>query len=138
MIETTLMMTGPSNDDLTLVYTYFPYTKFHCHQSFPILINQYKKHIGWVRNTTRFPKKQTNFYGCPLKVAFFHVAPFIMIDQTKDGFEKISGIEANLLRTMAKIFNFQIEPVIVQEWGFAPKNHTNATGAIQAVSNKMT
>lgn len=110
-----------------LMYTYFPYTEFYCGKAIPILLNQF--HFGeWLVDTAYFPNKMTNFYGCPLRVATFTNAPFMIIQTHDDGRVEVDGIDGIMLRVLSQKMNFNVQLILVQDlmWGEVFMNGTSA------------
>lgn len=135
MINTSLMFMSNTND-VVKIFTYFPYAESHCEQAEPVLIQQIEDG-KWVNEETIFPKKLRNFHGCPIKVALFDVPPFIFLKdfQQRNGsvIQNLQGIEASLLKVLAVKYNFTIEPVMVDEWGYLTPSNRSTNGAVEAL-----
>lgn len=111
----------------TLMYTYYPYTEFYCGKAIPIQLNQYR--FGeWLREVDFFPNKMQNFYGCPLRVATFTNAPFMIIQEHDDGRVTVDGIDGTMLRVLAQKMNFNVQLFLAQDllWGDVYPNGTSS------------
>ncbi|XP_062539196.1 uncharacterized protein LOC134207505 [Armigeres subalbatus] len=119
--------------------TYFPYG----HPNHP------KPHIekwntyssgGFIRARPHYPRKLENFFGLPLRVALFDMAPFMMLIRNSN--RKIvdyDGIEGQLLKELSRSLNMTIEPAEPfwnsgERWGTLAPNGS-ASGAVSLVLN---
>lgn len=91
-----------------LVYSYFPYTDNFCGSVEPVLINRFNG-TDFVKSTL-FPPKLKNFHGCVLRVAIWHIPPFVYLRTDDRGVSHVAGgIEGRLLHQLSKRLNFTIE-----------------------------
>lgn len=121
--------------DESLMFTYFPYTRYFCEKVEPVLSNNYIIDVGFIRNVDHFPKKLANMHKCPLKVATVDIPPFIVIKDMPDGTTKIFGLEGIMMIVLERRMNFTMEPMVVYDsylWGQLYENGTS-TGAIEKI-----
>ncbi|XP_055842727.1 uncharacterized protein LOC129909678 [Episyrphus balteatus] len=120
--------------DETLVYTFFPFTKFHCRGSYPILLNRFTRKDGFIFQKSFFPNKVENFYGCPLTVSTWDGPPFIFFERKQNGEPNVYGIEGDLLQMLAVKMNFKLEFIETDIRGRIFPNLTSADyGAVKHV-----
>jgi hypothetical protein len=117
----------PDNEDEAVLYTFFPYNKFHCGETFPIQQNHFRNG-KWLHNNSKFfPNKMGNLHGCPLKVAIIPTAPFMIATKDENGTVDIGGIDGELLKLIATEMNFKIDAEIFDTQGIISENMS--TGA---------
>lgn len=80
------------------VFTFYPYAKDHCNKVEPILVTS---------NEDYFPPKNFDFHGCSLSAAFYTEPPHFIDDSIS------KGIDAELIKYLSKLFNFQVSPEIL-------------------------
>lgn len=122
IINVNIIWLAPENDNEAIMYTYFPYTSFFCGRALPIQLNQF--YFGkWLHASTDFfPKKVSNMYGCPLKVATVFTAPFMIIQQLEDGKLRPDGIDGVVLRVLSQRMNFSVDLIPVDSQGMIKRN----------------
>lgn len=91
------------------LYTYFPFTRFHCEKVVPVIWNYFDKghFVYWKKEL--FPQKIKNLYQCPLTVVTVEIRPYIFIA----GFQAnntlmVQGIDANLMHVLSAKMNFKL------------------------------
>ncbi|XP_016997593.2 ionotropic receptor 21a [Drosophila takahashii] len=91
-----------SNGDI-LFYSYYPFGQRGCADMEPQLINRYNGSM--LVEPELFPRKLSNFFGCPLRCALWNVPPFLKVseEQVVSG-----GYEGRLLLALAEKLNFSI------------------------------
>lgn len=89
------------------VYTYFPYTQFHCEQVAPVILNYF---VGdrFLYNAPLFPSKVRNLYMCPLLVATYEQVPFMMLTKRTDGTYYTDGIDGVIVRVLSQQLRFRV------------------------------
>lgn len=120
------------NGDVTL-HTYFPYTKDFCGQARPVIWNIYRNG-KFIMQRDHFPRKDENFFGCPLIVAIFDAAPYMIIHNESETID-VDGVDGNALKTISSKLNFSLNFTIISDdlrWGELYDNN-NATGASELV-----
>lgn len=109
-----------------LMYTYYPYTSIYCGKAFPVKHNQYLNG-HWLSEVEYFPRKMKNLYRCPLRVATFASAPFMIIRDVGNQID-VDGIDGILLRVLSQRMNFNVELFTSDDqWGNIYGNN-NSTG----------
>ncbi|XP_037921286.1 uncharacterized protein LOC119658094 [Hermetia illucens] len=91
-------------------YTYYPYTRLHCNNTAPILINSFVNG-SMVLDIDLFPKKITNLHKCPLRVITWVNPPFIFMEYRSDGSLRFYGSEGGILDQLSVKFNFTIRHI---------------------------
>ncbi|KRF99657.1 uncharacterized protein Dwil_GK27553 [Drosophila willistoni] len=100
-----------------LVYGYRLYGA-HCNQSLTIqLLNEYKNGqlLREITHRNLFDRSMHSLYGCPLNISWFHLAPFVIFNgDSEDPVQlseswRLSGIDGDLLKMLADIFDFRIQ-----------------------------
>lgn len=82
-----------------------------------------------------FPRKTSNFFGCPLSVGTFQMPPFTIAINTGTQIELL-GIEGSMLKLVANKLNFTIIPLVFDFlWGKVNDNGTSS-GVISLVMNE--
>lgn len=107
------------------IFTYFPFTDFHCEKVEPELYDIYTIESGFKFNLTYFPKKVSNLHGCPLSVATFYFPPFVLLSRDDNGLIKLDGLDGFLITIISKTLNFTLDIVQVTEdnlWGILYEN----------------
>lgn len=108
----------------TAIYTYYPYTSFHCEEVRPVILDYYLANGRFLYESTDFfPPKARNLYGCALHVGVFHVMPYVWV--TKTGL--LNGFDGTIVLCMAEQLNFTI--VVHEEVG---DRRGGGTGVIYA------
>lgn len=99
----------------TIVYTYFPFTKFHCGIVQPVIVNIFENNT-FLYDVEIFPNKMKNFYKCPITVALFESPPFMILKSFDNGTIFTDGFDGIIFRVLSQRLNFT--PVIY----FVPRN----------------
>lgn len=132
IVNVNVIMNTLGNNWEAIMYTYEPYTKYHCGKVFPVILS-YFRHNSFLKNTDYFPRKMTNFHKCKLYVAAFHCPPFLTYQKLENGTYMVDGIEGTLLRVLAQRLNFAFDLIVPEaKWGMVNDNGT-ATGAVKLV-----
>jgi hypothetical protein len=127
MVNSNIYWHTPENEDEAILYTYFPYNKFYCGETFPIQQNHFREG-AWIHNNTEFyPNKMSNLYGCPLTVAVIQTPPFTIITKDENETLIVDGIDGVLLKTLSRVMNFKIRAEIYESQGTISPNMS--TGA---------
>ncbi|XP_055910413.1 uncharacterized protein LOC129944775 [Eupeodes corollae] len=117
----------------TLVYTYYPYTRFHCRGSVPMLLNRFMAEDGFIFPKRFFPKKVDNFFGCSLTVASWSGPPFIFFKRRHNEDIKIYGIEGELIKMLSNKMNFKMNFLLTTKRGRVFPNLTAVDGAVKLI-----
>lgn len=91
------------------VYTYFPFTQFHCEAVAPVILNYFVQN-RFAYNAPLFPRKALNLFGCPLLVAAYDILPFMILTLRPDGSYYTDGIDGILVRVLSQKLHFR--PVV--------------------------
>lgn len=83
--------------EITLLYTFYPYSKDHCNMVEPVLIE-----FG----DDYFPSKNSDFHGCKLKGGVSNEPPHFINGTSK-------GIDAEMIKLFSKALNFEFHPEIL-------------------------
>lgn len=98
----------PTNDnELIVLYTYFPFTLGHCESTEPVIYDYFENNT-FIHNAPIFPDKFHNFYECPQKASSYTFPPFMMLNNQSDGSYYADGIEGITLRVMSQRLNFTL------------------------------
>jgi hypothetical protein len=96
------------------IHTWFPFTEEHCRGPVDrtVILDQcaVNSECQFVKNAKLFPDKMSNFHGCVLTASTYTHEPFI-ISKTKNdsNFTQYSGVEINVLQTIARQLNFTVQ-----------------------------
>lgn len=132
IVNVNVIMNTLGNNWEAIMYTYEPYTRYHCGKVFPVILS-YFRHNSFLKNTDYFPRKLTNFHKCKLYVAAFDCPPFLTYQELENGTYMVDGIEGTLLRVLSQRLNFAFDLIIPEaRWGMVADNGT-ATGAVKLV-----
>lgn len=88
------------------VYTYFPFTQFHCEQVAPVILN-YFLDDHFLYDAPLFPRKVRNLYMCPLLVAAYEQIPFMMLTLRPNGTYYTDGIDGVIVRVLSQQMRFR-------------------------------
>lgn len=120
----------------TAIYTYFPYTQFHCGIVFPIILNYYLNDT-FHHDMPLFPDKMKNFHRCPISVATFSTPPHIILIPSKNDNQPIlDGIDGVTISIIAERLNFTVIRMIQPEIHVFPRMNRSSGGAINMVFYK--
>lgn len=89
----------------TAVYTYFPFTIYHCEAVAPVISNYYI-HNSFQYDVNFFPPKMNNLYQCPLRVSVCEDIPFMFLIPLEDGTTYMDGIDGIIFRVLSQRLNF--------------------------------
>ncbi|XP_053677914.1 uncharacterized protein LOC128728319 [Anopheles nili] len=130
-----VIRTSPDRAGPVQLWTYFPFSPGLCRIPKPHLL------LTWPNDTilygvSFYPRKNTEFYGCPLHVGSFETRPFtILLPSTStETSPSLSGFEGDLLRSLAVRLNFAMDirvPPRAQQWGYAA--FENSTGLMRMI-----
>lgn len=133
IVNVIVLVRGKSSVHLD-VYSYTAFQKNQCGKVTPTIVNRFDN--GAFSNPDLFPNQLKNFHNCSLRFLVRTVEPFVTYRQEKKGTE-IVGIEAELLKLIAKDLNFHMEfeddPLYF--WGDVCKNGAS-TGPFQLLEAK--
>lgn len=107
-------------------YTIDPFAEDSCGQVHP---------VAWNSNSFDL----SNFHLCSLGVAIFHAPPYMILSYESSKITNFSGIDGNVLRSLATKFNFTLNLTYVPEdirWGEVRADMT-ASGALDLVNLKF-
>lgn len=88
------------------VYTYFPFTEFHCEAVAPVILN-YFVDDHFLYDAPLFPPKVRNLFMCPLLVATYEQIPFMMLTPRNDGTFYTDGIDGVIVRVLSQQMHFR-------------------------------
>lgn len=135
IVNVNIVVAAPgSNDSVTLMYTYFPFTPFSCGRVYPIIWNYFQGGRFTMKNEF-YPNKLKNLHKCPIKLGTFQVPPYVMIEQGEQGLITLNGFEGILINQLALAMNFSLEIILsTDSWGYLSENGKNSSGASYLVS----
>lgn len=108
------------NESVDMI-TFIPYSKNGCESSKPRTLSSFDGN-SW-KNLEMFPKKFTDFHGCPIIISTFDYPPAVI-----DGKEDVNGHDIDLVRGLSTMMNFTFEIKVLNEpaaWGFVMENGTS-------------
>nr|ARO70550.1 antennal ionotropic receptor IR7d.3 [Dendrolimus punctatus] len=82
------------------ISTYFPYDGSDCGNYVPVTMNKDAKII--------FPRKYSNFYGCPIKVTLYHFLPYVKIEENNGTVTAIGGIDGDMFMLLIRQINASV------------------------------
>lgn len=94
----------------TAIYTYFPFTIYHCEAVAPVISN-YFIHSAFQYETDFFPPKLNNMYKCPLHVATVQEIPYMFLISQQNGSIYTDGIDGIIFRVLSQRLNFT--PILI-------------------------
>lgn len=101
---------GSELDSRSAIYTYFPYTTFHCEKVAPVILNYFINNT-FLYDIDHFPDKLKNLHKCPLTVVTHNVTPFMILYKNDNGQGyRTEGIDGITFRVLSQQLNFT--PVI--------------------------
>lgn len=133
-ITNVIVLTSMHANDRVVLFTYFPYTQFHCEKVVPVVHN-YFSNTSFKYAKRLFTHKTRNMYNCPLSAAVLDVPPFMMVTQLENGTYHVDGIDGLILRVLSKRLNFKRIvkiPADGEGWGVLRPNGTS-TGTMKMV-----
>lgn len=90
----------------TAIYTYFPYTQFHCEAVAPVILNYFLANNTFLYHETFFPPKTNNMHGCKLAVATYNLVPFMFLTKLENSTIYTDGIDGIVFRVLSQRLNF--------------------------------
>lgn len=124
----------------TAIYTYFPYTRFHCEAVAPVILNYFSgAHFQTNLSVDFFPNKIRNMHACPLRLALYELVPhmFLHVSRFANGTVKkvlgIDGIDGITIQVLAERLNFTMNILLPPDnkgRGQLFANGTSGTGAL--------
>lgn len=150
-----IVLVSPSDeqqqlDDETLpVFTFYPFMPHKCEHMTPILLAHYTRRAGFPPGTRLFPDKYSNMYGCPLHIATYEFAPYVMMQHSRnrskstnhtDHILAMDGIDGLAIRTFAERLNFSTHIINCVFRGIVhgPGNGTGCFGMVMRGEANLT
>jgi hypothetical protein len=62
-----------------------------------------------------FPEKTANLFKCSISVVTFNCPPMMMIHYDQNGNYNLKGIDGEMLKILAEIFNFEINLIHISD-----------------------
>lgn len=116
-----------------LVKTFIPFKPGNCSDISPVLINQFKDGKLTNGSANIFPIKTRNLHKCPIRVAVSNdVEPYMFSKLLSNGTYQFSGLNFDLINTLAETVNFQVNYTFIGPDGFFYENGTSE-GPLRAV-----
>lgn len=118
IVNVNVIIKHSSRSPIIFMYTYFPFTEYHCFGKPPVIINQYIEG-KWIRDGYFFPDKDRNMFLCPLVVATWEDKPYVrMATDDVTGTYKIvpKGIEGRMYEYMSFKLNFTMKFLWLKPW----------------------
>lgn len=142
IVNVAILITYEYAPNKAYCYTYFPFGHGYCERVQPTLWKAFSE--GRFSNLERgfFPPKLANLHGCPLKLATFEIAPFMMMRYDKRGnVIRTDGLEGIVARVLGQSLNFSTEIVLVDppDWGTTAVlgSCTGASRYVRFLNNKQ-
>lgn len=119
------------------IFTFFPFTPTSCGGVHPVLLDTYINGHGFVNNADLLPLKTKQMFQCPIKVAAVNFPPFVILDEKKKGDRKFSGIDARVLKNLARVMNFSLKVETFNNTGWGELNADgNSSGIVEKIMNQ--
>lgn len=97
---------GSELDSRSAIYTYFPYTPYHCEKVEPVILNYFINNT-FVYDIDHFPDKLKNMHQCPLTLVTHNVTPFMILYRKENGEGyRTDGIDGITFRVLSQQLNF--------------------------------
>lgn len=97
---------GSESYSRSAIYTYFPYTVYHCEAVAPVILNYFISN-SFQYNIDHFPDKLKNMHKCPLTVVTHNVTPFMILYRNEHGAGyRTDGIDGITFRVLSQQLNF--------------------------------
>lgn len=94
-----------AKDEKIELLTFFPFSDDHCNNTKTIkIVNEFAD--GLWKTKSFFPKKISNFHGCPLRLEFAPTYPAFMKHDHQNGTVEYSGSDFEIVLELAKRLNF--------------------------------
>ncbi|KAJ6649708.1 hypothetical protein Bhyg_04947 [Pseudolycoriella hygida] len=98
---------GSEFNSRSAIYTYFPYTVYHCEMVAPVILNYFMDNT-FLYDIDHFPDKIRNMYNCPLTIVTQNVTPFMILYKNENGGNyRTDGIDGKTLRALSQKLNFK-------------------------------
>ncbi|XP_004519135.1 uncharacterized protein LOC101450819 [Ceratitis capitata] len=108
-----------------LVYSFEPFAENHCRIVKPVIVNQFI--AGHFAQSELFPNKLRDLHNCSIRVSSRNVSLYFSYHkQITDGAIAMTGLEVQLLKTIAEYLNFSIE-LVLEESHIYGDIYTNGT-----------
>ncbi|XP_058448297.1 uncharacterized protein LOC131428390 [Malaya genurostris] len=124
IVNVGILITHADTSDSVDYFTYFPYGNGHCEDVRPRLWNTFTNGQYMDPSRQLFPNKLANFYGCSLKLATFHIPPFMILRYGIDQkLLPLYGLDGIVIRALSRQLNFTLEVIVVDppEWGITAR-----------------
>lgn len=84
-----------------------------CEDSTPVVLHSFKGNRSFVGNF--YPEKMINLFKCPIKVVTFNCPPMMTIQSDDENGFRLRGIDGEMLKVLAEIFNFEIDLIHISD-----------------------
>ncbi|CRK90108.1 CLUMA_CG003826, isoform A [Clunio marinus] len=113
-----------------------PFTKKNCHNTSPLLVNEFKNKKFSKSVKDFFPNKFGNLHGCEIRAAISDESePAVFVAHTKHNKLKVSGRDIRLLQGLSEVMKFSLNFTYVGHSGYFFANGTSK-GPLKALLNK--
>lgn len=101
------------NNNLTAnLYTYYPFGATYCEEANPVIQDEFVNNsFTMSAMNDLFPEKYQNFYDCPIHIATYTFAPYMILQRMPNGSYRTDGIDGIIFRVIAQRLNFR--PIII-------------------------
>lgn len=105
---------GEYNATATL-YTYYPFGPNYCEEANPIVQDKFINN-AFVMDSMNdlYPEKYHNFYNCPIGLATYTFAPYIILQEMPNGSYRTDGIDGIIFRVIAQRLNFHPNVILAE------------------------
>lgn len=100
------ILTATTVEKAAMLYTYYPYTEYHCEEVRPILQNFFINGSFVLADGEMFPEKFRNFHKCPLTLSTYNLVPYMMLTPQPNGSYHTDGIDGITFRVISQQLNF--------------------------------
>lgn len=115
------------------VRSFMPFSRISCHDTSPVLINEYRNGNFLNGTLNFFPEKMNNLHGCLVRMAIAsNSEPYIMIQQEPNGSLQLYGREKRFLDVLEESLNFRLSFTYIGEETY---DHMS-TGPLRAVLDR--
>jgi hypothetical protein len=84
-----------------------------CGDSTPVVLHSFKGNRSFAGSF--FPEKTANLFKCPIRVVTFNCPPMMMINHYENSNYSLKGIDGEMLKVLAEIFNFEINLIHISD-----------------------
>lgn len=120
-------------DRKVLIQSFFPFNKWNCNSTTPVLINQFHEGKFEIEMNDFFLSKLNNLHQCEIRVSIANASePFIFIESSSNGSQTFRGEAIDLINTLAESLNFKINYTYIGIEGFVHENGSSS-GAFEAL-----